>query len=324
MATERGLERLAELILSGAAKRIIFLTGAGVSVGAGIPDFRSPGGMYDTLRPELLTASDEDKAIMSGDPTWVVNRDLFERNAFPYLEVRRPFIIGTAVSTWKPTLTHMFMRCCHEKGLLRRVFTQNIDGLDFKTGIPSEYIVPVHGSIGLVSCELCGFEDPSNLTIQWFADEVKRNIKDIYKMDDAAPAESTPILCPKCNQPGLKPSTVMYGAPMPKAFHTAVTADTEPENVDLLVVMGTSLGVYPAASVPSLVPKSIPRVLINRDAVGFADPRFRKESDVVLLGDCDHTVAQLIVKLGWEAEFDKYADVMTPGALRHLRDVSSL
>ncbi len=72
------------------SKNVVFLIGAGVSVNAGIPDFRSPGGMYDTLRPELLTATALQRARMAEDPTQVVCWDLFKENPLPYLELRRP------------------------------------------------------------------------------------------------------------------------------------------------------------------------------------------------------------------------------------------
>lgn len=60
----------------------------------GIPDFRSPGGMYDSLRPELLTATAKQRTMMKMDPTSVVSWDLFQENQLPYLELRRPFILG--------------------------------------------------------------------------------------------------------------------------------------------------------------------------------------------------------------------------------------
>jgi NAD-dependent SIR2 family protein deacetylase len=140
---EQRIQHVADLILNGTLKRIAVLCGAGISVGSGIPDFRSPRGMYDTLRPNLLTASDADREAMVEDPTWVVNKELFMRNSLPYLEVRRPFIIGTAKRQWRPSLSHMFLRVCYDKGLLHRVYTQNIDGLDFATGVPTDRIIPL-------------------------------------------------------------------------------------------------------------------------------------------------------------------------------------
>ena len=150
----RDLEGLIAFMKSNSSKAIV-LTGAGVSVSSGIPDFRSPGGMYDTLKPELLTASKEERLLMSLDPTFVVSWDVFQKNRFlistfsafqfskffensffvkslPYLEVRRPFILGISEQQWKASPTHWFLRLLDDKGLLRRVYTQNIDGLDYQ------------------------------------------------------------------------------------------------------------------------------------------------------------------------------------------------
>lgn len=307
-----GFEHVAELISSGSAKRIVFLTGAGVSVGAGIPDFRSPGGMYDTLRPQLLTAERDDQEMMASDPTWVVNRSLFERNQFPYMEVRRPFIIGTAESKWKATLTHFFMRICHDRGLLHRVYTQNIDGLDFQTGVPMAKIVPVHGTMGRVQCEFCA--EPFEGDIAAFAATVKTHIKDIYKTDADAPSESRNIVCGKCKRPGVKPATVMYGGAMPSDFFQATNDDFEAPadddaKPDLLVVIGTALTVFPAASVPNMVSETCPRVLINRERVGGIGKRAK---DVFLGGDADATVLQLARALGWLSLLAEHKAAMAP------------
>ena len=70
----------------------------------GIPDFRSPGGMYDTLKPELLTATESQRSFMRADPTAVVCQEIFERNQFPYMELRRPFILAMGTGKWKPTI----------------------------------------------------------------------------------------------------------------------------------------------------------------------------------------------------------------------------
>ena len=120
------MDRLAAAILSGHVRKIAFLSGAGISTASGIPDFRSAGGMYDTLRPELITATPLQRKMMKDDPTLVVTYSLFVENQFPYLEVRRPFILGTAEKRWKATLSHFFMKVVDEKGLLTRVYTQNI------------------------------------------------------------------------------------------------------------------------------------------------------------------------------------------------------
>ena len=74
---------VAAVLRSIKGRRVTCLTGAGTSVAAGIPDFRSPGGMYDTLRPELLTADDVERAMMNHDPTVVVSWELFQDNPLP-------------------------------------------------------------------------------------------------------------------------------------------------------------------------------------------------------------------------------------------------
>ena len=90
----RDVKGVAAYLASDACQKVVVLTGAGVSCAAGIPDFRSPGGMYDTLRPELITATPQERAAMARDPTAVVLKDMFLQNQFPYPK-SAPFILGT-------------------------------------------------------------------------------------------------------------------------------------------------------------------------------------------------------------------------------------
>ena len=291
--TSTSVKKVASLINDGIAKNIIILTGAGISVASGIPDFRSPGGMYDTLKPELLTASNSEKSAMASDPTTVVSWDLFKENQFPYLEVRRPFILGLANREWKPTLSHYFMSMLHEKKLLRRIYTQNIDGLDYQLdNIPDEKIIPVHGTLGRVECEFCKAEMPFTK----FQDKLENSIKDIYNLSNAkAPKNSSSILCDKCMKPGLKPATVLYGRSLPPVFFERIEDDVPV--ADLCIVIGTSLTVYPAASVPEEVLKSCKRCLINREMVGDFDTS--SDRDFFLQGNSDEVILDLITELGW-------------------------
>merc|ERR1719383_72946 len=250
------LPGIADFINSGLCKSVFVLTGAGVSTGAGIPDFRSPGGLYSTLRPELLTATEEQRMWMRMDPSAVVSKQIFAANQFPYMEVRRPFILGTQNREWKSTLSHWFMKFLEDEGLLPRLFTQNIDGLDYHTGISRDLVCNVHGSIAKISCEECGAE----MSFDDFCEEVRTHIKDIYGVDPSAPAESSNIFCPSCRRPSVKPSTVLFGSALPRDFFSLAR---DLPKADLLIVAGTSLVVSPANSVVQRVGSECPRLIVN-------------------------------------------------------------
>lgn len=330
-AVPKAVSRLARLIHSKECRRISFLTGAGVSVAAGIPDFRSPGGMYETLRPELLTATPEQRAQMARDPTSVVSWNLFRDNQLPYLEVRRPFILGLAERQWQATLAHWFIALVHAHGKLHTLYTQNIDGLDFQTTVPCERIISVHGTMGRVECEFCGAEYP----LEDFCSAVRAKVRDIYNTgnDDAKPKISQPIPCLNCGLPGVKPATVLYGRSLPRDFFDSV-ADDLPAT-DLLIVMGTSLTVHPAASLPQHVSHTCARAVINLESILLGDDSVEedteeaggggvREPDHLLIGDCDTVVAQLLVELGWAHELNDVRDAMAPGSAQTLQTAMSL
>lgn len=184
------LEEMAKFILSEECKSIAILAGAGMSKASGIPDFRSAGGMYDTLRPELLTANEVEREAMRVDPTTVFEKGMFMQNPLPCLELKRSFILGTKEAQWKATIAHRFMELLHQKtGKLTRLYTQNIDGLEgqCKT-LPREKVVPVHGSMDRAACEYCGEEADydefivlfrSNLPKEFF----RRVVEDIPSVD---------------------------------------------------------------------------------------------------------------------------------------------
>jgi len=299
------LKELAQKIVSSREKSVAALLGAGISVGSGIPDFRSKGGMYDTLRPELLTATPEQRQKMQDDPTSVVSWEIFKCNQFPYLELRKPFIMGINTGKWKPTLSHWFLKELENRGLLRRVYSQNIDGLDYQTGLNS--IVSCHGSLGEVSCEFCG----EMVDKEWFIAELKSKIKDIYGIETGAPEESSPIACPICAKTGVKPSTVLYGRALPQEFFMHMENDF-PSNIDLLFVIGTSLTVGPANMVAAMTASSATRVIFNTEHVGIplglrydiegsktAPSVSKSGSDYFLRGNCDEMTHALLKELAW-------------------------
>jgi len=298
MIFPKDLANLARFILSPECKSICILSGAGVSCGAGVPDFRSPGGMYDTLKPEHITATKEERALMSMDPTYVVEKNFFMANSFPYLEVRRPFILGTESKKWKATIAHRFAELLHVKtGKLTRVYTQNIDGLDHQCQqIPQNKIVNIHGTLAEVACENCG----ADCDFDEFCQRVRSNIKDIYRVDSKAPAESSPIACKSCGQATVKPKTVLFGSSLPDEFFNK--SDVDMPSCDLLLVAGTSLVVSPANSLVYRVPDKAVRLIINRDEVGQELGIVYGEAggrDYFMGGTCEEQYLKLVEELGW-------------------------
>ena len=316
MQTSKAISKLAADLSQGRFTSVSILTGAGVSVESGIPDFRSPGGMYNTLEPAKLTATEAQREALRADPTTLITWELFKTNPFPYLEVRKPFITGTAQKKWKPTIGHFFTKLLHEKGLLNTLYTQNIDGLDYHvSGVPQEKIINVHGSIGRVECEHCGAPED----MAYFLDEVTTKIKDIYGIDPNAPKESSPIYCRSCEKAGVKPSTVLFGRNLPQAYFDRV--DHHLPSTDLLLVMGTSLVVYPAAALPNEVQPHCAKVLINREPAGAFPSRVGEDArsgDMFLKGNCDDILLQLIREAGWLPNLMRDIDNLCDNSKRKL------
>ena len=278
------LKGLVDYMKSGRCKRVIVMTGAGVSVAAGIPDFRSPGtGLYSNLQKYDLPT-----------PESIFTLNYFRRNPKPFFVLAKELYPGQ----YDGTKCHYFIRLLHEKGMLLRNYTQNIDTLEISTGLPEDSLVFAHGSFASASCIECHHTH----TREWVKEEV---------FADRIPK------CQKCDKKGLvKPDIVFFGENLPDRFFDLAKQDFP--KADLLIVMGTSLTVYPFAGLISKVGFNTPRVLINRDPVGAATPMMlmrghlgfdfggnHNTRDVPLLGDCQDTVQQLVQLLGWEEDFNK-------------------
>jgi len=200
------------------------------------------------------------------------------------------------------------VQLCEDKNLLKRLYTQNIDGLDYQTNVPKDKIIGVHGTLARIQCEFCKAECDA----KEFEARVKKNIKDIYKTEPDAPAESSLILCDGCGKPGLKPMTVLYGSALPTEFFERTSQDF-PDGVDLVIIAGTSLTVGPANSVPRMVDSFTPRLIINNDPVGASiGIQYGEKStrDVFYPVECDVGFLELIMKLGWFNDLVKYKDFM--------------
>lgn len=187
---------------------------------------------------------------------------------------------GLHPGKYRPTISHSFVRLLSDKGLLLKLFSQNIDCLDREAGVPEEEIVEAHGSFANQRCIDCKLAYPKDLM-----------------QEAVSKAEVPHCIVPECN--GLvKPDIVFFGEPLPEEFHKNRAL---PGTADLCIVMGTSLSVQPFASLPNFCDEGVPRVLINMERVGGLGSR---PDDVLLLGDCDTGVRKFAAALGWEEELE--------------------
>lgn len=303
------LAGIAALILSDEIKSIVILSGAGISVSSGIPDFRSPTtGMYSTLQPDVFTVTDEQKEFLGEDPSNIIDKELFLENSFPFLELRRPFILGTRDKIWKATIAHRFAELLHVKtNKLTRVYTQNIDCLERQcTRLPEDKVVNVHGVNDRAVCEVCGAE----MDFDEFCNLLETNIKDVYGSNDTkAPKESKPIPCPACGRHTVKSATSLFGAELNPDYWKYTFLDKL--HVDLIIIIGTTLKVTPVKYLPNEVPESAYRLVVNNEPVGeeCCDIQYGPEAkrDMFAQGDIEEQFLGLIVHLGW---FDDLVDLM--------------
>ena len=132
-----GLGGIARLLASLAHPSVIVMVGAGMSVSAGIPDFRTPGtGLYDNLQEYDLPYAEA-----------IFDIRYFHRNPAPFYRLCRDMWPGS----YDPTPAHYFVRLLHDKGVLLRCYTQNIDSLETAAGLPSELLVAAHGNFDTAS-----------------------------------------------------------------------------------------------------------------------------------------------------------------------------
>ncbi|KAF2234228.1 NAD-dependent deacetylase sirtuin-2 [Viridothelium virens] len=242
------------------------MTGAGISMSAGIPDFRSPDtGLYANLARLNLPYAEA-----------VFDISYFRKNPLPFYTLAHELYPGR----YRPTITHSFISLLNKKGLLHRLFTQNIDCLEREAGVPDDKIVEAHGSFATQRCIEC--------RTPYSEKEMREHVK---KME-----------VPRCTQShcqGLvKPDIVFFGEQLPAKFFQEREA---PAQADLCFVMGTSLTVQPFASLPSFVDDRVPRVLINLERVGGIGNR---SDDVLVLGDCDTGVRKIAEACGWLEELE--------------------
>ncbi|XP_054627821.1 NAD-dependent protein deacetylase sirtuin-3, mitochondrial isoform X2 [Dunckerocampus dactyliophorus] len=138
---QQTLNSIAKNIQEQQYKRVVVMAGAGISTPSGIPDFRSPdSGLYDNLQKYNLPYAEA-----------IFEINFFHHNPKPFFALAKELYPGN----YLPNSAHYFVRLLHEKGLLRRMYTQNIDGLERLAGIPPDLLVEAHGTFATASCTVC-------------------------------------------------------------------------------------------------------------------------------------------------------------------------
>lgn len=216
------IDIVANMILE--SRRIVVFTGAGISTESGIPDFRSPGGIWDRFDPDEFTYQKFLSSQVSREKYWEFSKLLWP-------------IIAEA----KPNRGHYAIAEFNHLGKLDCVITQNIDGLHQKSGVPEEKVIELHGTLRWVICLECGRRYPT--------EEIQRRLGSGERV-------------PRCDGCGgiVKPAIISFGQPMPEK--ETREAERRSSGCDLFLVAGSSLVVYPAAQMPLIAKDSGARLVI--------------------------------------------------------------
>jgi NAD-dependent deacetylase len=221
---ENDVERLRSMIEE--SKRGVVFTGAGISTESGIPDFRSPGGIWTQYKP-------------------IDFRDFMASEEMRRESWRRKFASDAVMKKAQPNKGHLAVAKLVQQGTVSSVITQNIDGLHQLSGVPDDKVIELHGNTTYAACLNCGkryeLED----------------IRKVFDKDETLPA------CDQCSGI-IKTATISFGQAMP--LDEMKAAENETMACDLFLAIGSSLVVYPAAGFPELARRNGARlVILNRD-----------------------------------------------------------
>jgi len=207
-----------------ACEKAVVFTGAGISTESGIPDYRSPGGIWSKMQPILFDDFVASKKARRED--W-----------------RRRFMMLDQFGDAKPNAGHMAIADWVRAGIVEAVITQNIDGLHQRSGIPDRQVIELHGNGTYAKCLDCGARHED------------------AEMRPAYEASGEPPLCSRCG--GLvKAAVISFGQAMPEA--EMERAERATLDADLFIAIGSSLVVYPAAGFPRMAAETgASLVLIN-------------------------------------------------------------
>lgn len=224
------MAQLRELIAG--SRCIVPFTGAGISTECGIPDFRSPGGLWAKYRPipfDEFLASQEAR-----DESW-----------------RRRLAMDAEFSTARPGRGHRAVATLFRSGRAPGVITQNIDNLHQASGIPDGQVIELHGNTTYATCLDCA----RRYELGW--------VRERFAADRRSPD------CADCGG-YIKTATISFGQAMPEA--PMRRAEELTLSCDLFLAIGSSLVVWPAAGFPLMAKRNGARlVILNRDATEFDD-----------------------------------------------------
>jgi NAD-dependent deacetylase len=219
-----GVERLGDMIAE--ARTIVPFTGAGISTETGIPDFRSPGGLWTRNRPipfdEFVASQD------ARDEAW-----------------RRRFAMEPTFAAARPGRGHRALASLYKAGKIPAISTQNIDNLHQMSGFAADDVVELHGNTTYARCIGCG----KSYDLVW--------VRQGFERTGAAPD------CTSCDEP-VKTATISFGQAMPEDAMRRATELAQ--HCDLFLAIGSSLVVWPAAGFPLLAKNCGARlVIINNE-----------------------------------------------------------
>ena len=247
------IEGLAEHILN--SQKIVVLTGAGISTESGISDFRSPGGVWDRYDPNDLNFQSFLRSEESRKIYWKFHRDF-------YLPMKQS----------EPNDAHYGLAELEKLGKCHHIITQNVDNLHQRAGSSPEKIIELHGTAFKVKCLECG--------AYFDRDEVEKRLDK---------GEEVPR-CDHCKGL-LKPATISFGQAMPEeetreSFEMARACD-------LFIVLGSSLVVYPAASLPmEAVNYGSKLAIINLTSTPYDD-----YADILIQEKCGEVMRKVVALL---------------------------
>jgi NAD-dependent deacetylase len=204
------IDAVSDIVLQ--SKKIVVFTGAGISTESGIPDFRSPGGIWDRYDPNELTYQKFLSSQASREKYW-----------------ERQKLLWPIIAAAKPNAGHLAIAELHKMGKLDCVITQDGDSLHQRSGVPDEMVIELHGTWTRALCLGCGKKYPS--------EEVQLRLEAGEKV-------------PTCEACGgiMKPDVIQFGQAMPEK--ETQEAQVRAASCDLLLACGSSLVVYPAAQMP--------------------------------------------------------------------------